>query len=924
MKRYVLFFDEIDLHRVPEVGGKAANLGQLTRWGFPVPPGFCVAAAALDEVLAAPGLREEVARLAAGLCPSRLDSLETDTARIRALIEQAPLPGGVEEAIREAWDRLCAALGENPRVAVRSSVATRDGSRSSFPGQMDTYHNLGGIERVLDGIRRCWASSWTARAAGTRIKLGLGPQQVVVAPVVQAMVWPDAAGVLFTADPLTGDTDRILVDAAYGLGEAVVSGGITPDQYVVEKGTLRVMRRRAGNQTYRIVADEARGCGTCRTPMETPAERAGCLSDAQLEALTGTGRSIEERYGGVPQDVEWAFCQGRLFILQSRRIAGLRKPDRESRPSRSSGGALVHEKPGEFDTAVSDPPCTYTSANISEVLPGVLTPLTAHGLKPLDYGFWKPLHDLGLFPDPFPEGELDLVFLGIFYGRPHLNLTRFRQIAARVPGGSVAEFDRPFPGAPERADSLPRFRWTPGSVRVLLRFLRNARRMHRRVPRSLALLDGKVAEAYRAFRRLDLTAQPLERLLEAIEQDREEALEVMVLHIENSLMAVAFYEALRALCARWLGDPSGALAARLVTGLTTLESARPNREIFALHRLARASGFLREQFLDTPPETLLGRLRSEPREEARAFLAHWDRFLETYGYRCVNEAEMMLPSWDRDPALVLSLIRNLLRARDPEDPVAVEHRRAQERERALREARGRLPAPRRLLFLWVLAQAQRFIAGREKNKALLMMGIHGVKNVFFELSARLQASGRLRDPRDLYFLTRQEIARLCREADFDPYDRIPRRRLEWERNLAVCLPETFRGRPAPLPPQGEAPAPAGEDEGAVLTGLGVSPGRVTGRARVITDPRSDAFIEEGEILVAPVTDAGWTPLFLMASAIVVDVGGLLSHGSIVAREYGIPGVLNVFTATQRIVTGQMITVDGDRGTVRIHGAPRPG
>jgi len=919
MTKHVLFLEEVDRTRVREVGGKGAQLGQLIRWGFPVPTGFCVTAAAQDALLDQGGLRDWIRRLALDLRPTPLSTLETNTARIREMIEQAPIPPAVDAEIRRAWKRLCSRSGGEPLVAVRSSVATRDGSRSSFPGQMDTYHNLCGIECVLRGIRRCWASSWTARAAGIRWKLGLDPLDVIVAPLVQVMVQADVAGVLFTADPLTGDARHVLVDAAFGLGEAVVSGALTPDQYLVEKETLRTVQHRPGNLPFRIALDTDRGSGTRRIPLTESQRLAGSLSPTQLETLARIGVRIEENYGGQPQDVEWAFSGQTLYILQARRIVQSLRAGEGHRPPCADPGDPWGEA---LDTPVSVPPCTYTSANISEVLPGVLTPLTASGLKPLDYGFWKTNHDLGLYPGPFPADDRDLIFLGLFYGRPHLNLTRFRHIASQVPGGSAAEFDRPFAGHEAGDDAPPSFRLTPRSLATLARFLRNAHRMWRRVPGDLERCATVVEAEYTDFRRLDLGVLPLETLREMIERDREDALQVMVLHIENSVMAVVFYEALRSLCTRWLGDPSGATAARLVTGLTTLESARPNRGIFHLYRCVAASSALRDRFLRSPPEHLLEDLRSQADPDTRGFLGELALFLNRFGYRSVNEAELMLPSWDRDPGFVLCMIRNLLQARNPEDPESLEARRSAERRRALREARQRLNLPQWRVFRWILSQAQAFIARREKNKALLMMGIHAVKNVFFELSRRLEAQGTLRDGSDLYFLTREEILRLCRDETFDPYDRIPARRKAWERNCALRLPETFRGRPVPLadlPPEAQQEYVGQET---VLTGLGVSPGRVTGRARVITDPRTDAYMEEGEILVAPVTDAGWTPLFLVASALVVDVGGLLSHGSIVAREYGIPGVLNVLCATKRIRTGQLLTVDGTRGTVRIHSTTR--
>jgi rifampicin phosphotransferase len=913
MKRYVLFLGEIDLGMITVVGGKAANLGQLTRWGFRVPDGFCVTTSALDAVMDCAGLREDICRMAAGLSPRNLVALEKKTTEMRERIEQERLPTDVEAALRNAWGQFQSRCGNEPRVAVRSSVGTRDGRRSSFPGQMDTYHNLSGFDAVLHGIRRCWASAWTARAACTRLALGLGPEDVIIAPLVQEMVPSDTAGVLFTAHPLSGRTDLVLVNAAYGLGEAVVGGAVTPDQYLFAKTPVTQIERTIGNKPFRVDLDLHRGTGTLRVALGREESLSECLSTGQLHELVTTGLRIEACYGGKPQDVEWAFFGGNLFVLQSRDIAWKRSV---AQP-RGEGEAPVLWK-SEFDTNLSDPPCTYTSANISEVLPGVLTPLTSSGLKHLDYGFWKPNHDLGLCGIPFPEDQRDLLFLGVFYGRPHLNLTRFREIASQIPGGSVAEFDRPFPENEPGARAPLSFRVTPRSLFVLLRFAWRAAGMLRRVPRGLKKASERVVREYREFRQLDLSQLPVESLVSKIQDNRQDALSVMVLHIENSLLAVSFYELLRKLCFRWLGDGSGATAARLVTGLTTLESARPNREIFRLYRSVESSPVLTQRFLQPSVDRLWEDLRKEDHPEVRGFLTRLDAFLDQYGYRSVNEAELMLPSWDRDPGFVFSMIRNLLLTRNPEDPEDVEHRRAQERLRAVADASRKLSPDKRAVFRWVLSRSQTFIAGREKNKALLMMGIHGVKNVFFELSRRLKIQGVLREREDLYFLTEEEIVALCRGGTFDPYDRIPGRRVEWERNRQIRLPETFCGQPVPLQPPESAGScqPAGEKR--FLSGLAVSPGRVTGKARVILDPRTDAYIEQGEILVAPVTDAGWTPLFLIASAIVVDVGGLLSHGSIVAREYGIPGVLNVLCATTCIRTGQTITVDGDRGEVWVH------
>lgn len=915
MDRYVAFFHEIGLDRLAQAGGKGANLGALTRWGFNVPGGFCVQVSAYDAFFEQGALREPIRRRASRLSLSDLEGLEAGTEAIRKQIESSGIPEEVEASIRKAWDVLSEKEGIEPLVAVRSSVGTRDGSRSSFPGQMDTYHNVRGIDQVLDLIRKCWGSVWTSRAAGTRLKLGLGPDDVVIAPLVQVMVPSEVAGVLFTANPVTGNRDQVMINAAFGLGEAVVSGSLTPDEFILNKETGEEVSRRIGRKSFKMVLHSEKGSGTHRVVLGQEESLRPSLTGDQLAELTHTGRTIEANYGGDPQDIEWAYAGGRLYLLQSRKITALDKVATEK-------GAGEDDLPDawacELDTRVTAPPCVYTSANISEVLPGVLTPLTSYGLKALDYGFWKPNYELGLYRVPFPEDKLELIYIGLFYGRPHLNLTRFRHITAQIPGGSASEFDRPLPREETDKDDVPHFQLTPTSVFVFSRFLFNSVRMLRRVPRELELYQEKVQKEYEALRKMDLPRLPFGDLVEMLERDREEALKVMSLHIENSTFAVSFFELLRKLCARWLGDENGVFASRLVTGLTTLESARPNREIFKLYRIVNESVGLRRLFLNSSPEGILQKLKKSRSRDAPGFLRQVEEFLARYGYRSVNEAELMLPSWAQDPSFVFSMITNLLKTKDPKDPATIEKHRVAERTRAVAEARDRLPVPKRRLFEWILEQAQTFIAGRENNKALLMMGVHGVKLVFSEISCRLHQEGILDEREDLYFLTDEEVVSVCKGERFPIRERIASRRREWEWNRRITLPETFRGRPRPMKPEHGTKSGETTSDGTVLQGLGVSPGRVTGKARVILNPREDAHIEQGEILVAPVTDAGWTPLFLIASAIVVDVGGLLSHGSIVAREYGIPGVLNVMSGTKRIKTGQTITVDGNTGNVIIH------
>ncbi len=905
MGKYVSLISEIGLADMAEVGGKGANLGELTRAGYRVPPGFSVKAGAFDAFLKTNQLSDPITDIAAELDYQDLEQVAVKTASIRQLIEQAPMPADIAAEIIHFYERL-QEEEDSLLVAVRSSVGTRDGSRSSFPGQMDTFHNVSGLEAVLELVRKCWASVWTDRAACTLQALGINHRNILIAPLVQKMVPSEVAGVLFTANPRNADASQFMLNACWGLGEAVVSGRLEPDEYVICKQTGTILSAQTGHKTFKIVYDESGREGNREVALDEGKARQSCLREEQIADLVTAGRGIEEHYGR-PQDIEWAYAGGHLYILQARNITGL---ERIEAGQKKETGEWI----SEFDTPVKDPPEIFTSANISEVLPGVLSPLSQSGLKILDYGFWRANQRFGLVRDPFPEAEHEHMFLGCFYGRAHLNLSAFNRIVSQVPGGSATEFDRPFETGGDTADTTaaPDFTWkqVPRLIGIALRALYIRFQTPARLKYQIAFMHQRLE----AFRRIDLSSKKLIELDDLLEENREVGRTVMVLHIINSMFAVVTYEVLRKLTRRWLRDKSGILASRLVTGLGTLESARPSFEIYRLYESVEASPALKQIFQEHPPETVQDRLYQETSPEVAAFLAELEEFLRRYGYRSVFEAEVMLPSWEQDPGFVFGLIQSYLAAGQVKSPEETEARQKQDRLAAEAEALGKLSFLKRLIFKRALKDARIFIPARENNKAILMMGTHLGKKILLEIKQRLAEAGVLEEPDDLYYLSHDEVRSLCCGRSPREGDRIRRRKEEYQRNQTVTLPEQFTGRPRPLPPsQGEMEAVH------VLKGLPVSPGRVTGSARVIMNPREDARMESGEILVVPVTDASWTPLFLMAAALVVDIGGLLSHGAIVAREYGIPGVLNVISGTRRIKTGQMITVDGSRGEVYLHG-----
>jgi pyruvate,water dikinase len=316
----VVLLEEIAETDVESCGGKAVSLGKLMRLGARVPPGFCIVANALDQVLEVNGLGTHIAEISSRLDFEDFAKVEIETAEIRRLIEQARIPAPLEGDIVGHYEKLIASGSKY--VAVRSSVAVRDTSVSSFPGMMDTYHFVLGADEVLSRVRECWASLWSARAAYLRHHKRIAHRNAIIAPVVQVMVTPETAGVLFTANPVSKNAGELVIEANWGLGESVVSGKSMNDYYIIDKATRQIRQRKIALKTVMVVMDEAKGRDRVELPVPTERAKLATLSDAQLLELTGIAKTIEDHYG-FNVDVEWAYQNKDLYILQARKIPGL-------------------------------------------------------------------------------------------------------------------------------------------------------------------------------------------------------------------------------------------------------------------------------------------------------------------------------------------------------------------------------------------------------------------------------------------------------------------------------------------------------------------------------------------------------------------------------------------------------------------------
>jgi phosphohistidine swiveling domain-containing protein len=856
------------------------NLAALMRAGLPVPEGFCVTAEAY---------RAHVSTLRLGK-PQRKCLAAT-----RELISCSELASETATEIRAAFKRL-----RTPLIAVRSSGTAEDLPGHSFAGLYDTYLRSVDADGCIEHVKRCWASLWTERAFDYRTQNGFPHDKAAMAVVVQRLVAADAAGVIFTADPVSGSPDRVIVEACWGLGEALVSGKVTPDRFVIRRDSLSIVDRSISTKSVETAFSPT------GSPVEQPVPPARAdkpsISDAAAQKLARLALKAEQVFG-TPQDIEWALAGPNLFLLQSRPITTLGKPHYRTETAAAKSWA---------DRQV------WSNTNTAEVLPGVLTPLV-----------WS---TVGEFIGDLLGGVIARIgisfgenpFIGEVAGRAYTNLNTFTGMVRRMPFASRMDQAQMFGGQnlkPEDrarlelgADDLPDIKVSP--LKTLFKLPGFMLWMSRHGPGRGRKWIAAALTAYEKKPRPDLP-----QFSEAELSDNAVAtLAQMGVGGEGlgyALAGMMFTSVLYDLCKRWFKDQTGVNASRLLAGTGELQSAEAGIELWRLGRQATSSPELREAMLSAGTWAEL-QPRLENCEPGRDFLARWDRFLHLHGHHARGEMNMFNPRWREQPDYVLEIIRSFVRAEGSTDPEADQRRHAAERDRLRAELLGRLHNPvKRWVFGYVVRQARFSAAIRENVKDAAIRIFADTRALVVELGRRLAARGVLAGADDMFFLRLEEIAPIVSgNAGFDVRVRVAERRAEYERNLALSPPAIVVGRYDPAKHKPDVFDSTSKE----LSGLAVSPGVVTGPARVILLAGAEQVLP-GEILVAPFTDPGWTPYFIPAAGIVMDQGGLLSHGSIVAREYGIPAVVNVGPATKIIKTGQMIQVDGNAGRVRILNEP---
>ncbi len=884
---------------LPIAGGKGASLARMAAAGLPVPSGFHVTTVAYAAFVARAGLQQTIGGALAGVDPARAETLEAASAAIGDAFRAASLPAGLESAVRQAYLDLAGggSSGGVP-VAVRSSATAEDLPELSFAGQHDTYLNVVGPAALLSALVDCWASLWTPRAIGYRARNAVPATDIALAVIVQLMVPSEASGVLFTADPLSGRRDRIVIDATLGLGEALVSGLVEPDHYAVDPATGAILERRLGSKAVSVRARAGGGTAT----VNEGAAAGQALPDAGIDELARLAQRVAALYG-TPEDIEWAWAGGRFSLLQARPITSL----------------------FPLPEGISAQPLQVWLSFAA--VQGVLDPLTPAGQDAVSAFIASGGRMLGYRTTPgnqtaFVEAA----------GRFFINLTPFvrnavtRPLVRGLP--SVVE-----PGSEQAIGALLE---EPALAPVARRI--SARTLRHLLPAFLPLAGRFLFSLLRpegmrrrAFRRVDELAGSFAAELGSARGlgERLAVVERMLASVPPTLLAYVMpgfapSMAMLNLLFRLARNVDGGreLVLEITRGLPYNVTTEMDLALWAVAQQIRADPASRACFgADDTPAAELARayLAGTLPEVAQRAL---DGFLGRYGMHGVAEIDVGRARWKEDPTPLVRSLQSYLTIEDPEAaPDRVFARGAITARRAARRladgVRRRPGGRRRALAVRFAASRLRALGGlREYPKftAVRMLGL--AHEALLAGGRELAEQGALERPEDVFFLRFDELRAAARDG------RTP---AEWPALIAArrSIYERERRRkrlPRVLLSDGRAfyegvQAPPGTAAGR-LAGSPVSPGTAEGLVRIVLDPHGTQ-LEQGEILVCPGTDPAWTPLFLSAGALVMEVGGLMTHGAVVAREYGIPAVVGVHEATTRLRTGQRVRVDGSSGSVVI-------
>ncbi|PAV13504.1 phosphoenolpyruvate synthase [Methanosarcina spelaei] len=888
MSVYVMHFNEVDRTNLSEVGGKGANLGEMVKAGFPVPPGFCIATSAYRDFIAASSEMDRFFDLLDQLKPDQPEEIIKLGKLIRDHLLTIPISQTIKLSILDAWK----VLGEERAYAVRSSATAEDLPTASFAGQQETYLNVKGIDQLLQAVRKCWSSLFTDRAIIYRIKNGFGHRSVYLSVVVQQMIFPEVSGLMFTVDPVTGHRNIISIDASFGLGEALVSGIVSADSYQVLKG--KIIKKQIAEK--KIAIYPVTEGGTITRELAPELQKKQALSDDKILELAQLGQKIEKHYCSE-QDVEWCLAGDKFYILQSRPITSL------------------YPIPKVYDNKL------HVFLSVAHLQ------MMTNAMRPMGISVFRGIFPIGKdsvsFPNPVITEAGDRLFFDVttllynktfrryFIWRIAIVDELMRDALVKIVSSKIFQQE-----AKANKDTtkqvfqlfkpmLPLYlKGIPVIVNNLL-FLDPSGI----IERATAPLEH-IIDKYRHSIMQVSGPERIKRVQESMRKLLQE-LNGSMMYVLLPFIALPIANRLARL---WLGedldvDILSKSSPGNVTGEMGLmigdlaDTARKYPEVIAYLERAEDRTFYQG----------LGKVKG-----GDIFRAELDRFMELYGMRCPGEIDISNIRWWEAPTLLVPSIINHIKSNAPgehRDRFRQGRKEAQEAIQKLLDRIGNTPAGNfkarlmsRLLFIY-----RNSTGLREFPKYVIVRFFDIYRQAILAEARVLHQRGILEREEDVFYLYLDElVALLDKRFNENLKELIESRKRAYEQYQKMTPPRVMTSEGEVITGvRSDVEAPKG-----ALIGTPVSAGVAEGYVKVILKPEA-AKLNKGDILVAPFTDPGWTPLFYSVEALVVEIGGMMTHGSVIAREYGIPAVVGIENATKILKDGQYVRVDGTRGFVQV-------
>jgi rifampicin phosphotransferase len=856
------------------VGAKAANLSSMASSGFKVPEGFVIPIQTYSKFLEKLALEPEIKSILDGIDFDDETSLEACAKQVRELV----LGADVEPWVRKEFAEELSAMGEGSLWAVRSSAVAEDLAEASFAGQQDTYLNVP-REDVPLFVKRCWASFYNDRAVAYRHDVGIPQTGGGIAVIVQRMVDARSAGILFTRDPMDQEDRHMIIESSWGLGESIASGIVVPDRFHIERRTGRIVKRDISRKAKAVYLNSD---GKGPVDVDAGKQMEPSLTDAEAKELASLGKRLEDHFK-APQDAEWAIEKGAVYLLQSRPITTLGK----------KGDTLWTR--GYGDEYWSD----VTSPLFYSWLGYYLTEIVNHeGARIM--GYW----DLA---------EIEL--LRLHKGHVYFNTEVLEGIFCYNPRFSrTKELLNYFPEKDQERIANARARLGKRALAELRIAVIDPDGMMSRTDKAYR----KWAEGFMAYcQRFDAYDLPhyTDQALEEVFWELEAAFIKHYRLIRYGMVthSIGTNLILKRLLMDWLDDRSGELYSKLISGLPDNKTIKTNIALAKLASRAKEQRLVMEYLEKLPSEEFAEVIRQDPRFDA--FRQDFDSFIAEYGCRS-HTRELFFPRWADDPSLVVDIVKSLSQATDL-DLERMEREKIAEREATERTVLAKVRGmkggwARKKVVKLVMGYAQTYLQFRENQRFYLDHILLRTRRLFNEYGRRFLEHGYIPRGDDVFFLSQQEIFQIAKEGVMDKDDLLAKlisRRREFDRWRNRLPPKFLRG--------------SVEFDDAVyklgnvvkIPGTSASPGVVRGSVRVVESIERLSEVKEEEILVASNTDPGWTAVFSKIGGLVTETGGILSHGAVVSREYGIPAVTAVKGATKILKTGQRVTLDGNEGII---------